>query len=48
MLNNSVPYNLYNWINEIKFNKGFISKTQFEESHSLALKPSLNPPFGDW
>lgn len=41
-------YDLYNYVNDIKLKKGYISKKQHEENAAVALKLSLNPPLGHW
>lgn len=38
-------YDLYNYINEYKYDRGYISESQFEENKMLATKLSLQPPF---
>lgn len=39
-------YDLYNCVNKCKYNKGYISKQQFEENKMLATKLSLQSPLG--
>ena len=39
---------LYNYVNELKFNKGYISRAQFDENKMLSTKLSLQSPLGSW
>ena len=41
-------YDLYNYVNEYKYDNGYISKSQFEENKMLATKLSLQSPLGSW
>ena len=40
-----VAYELYEYINDIKLKKGFISKKQYEENSMVGVKASLKTPF---
>lgn len=42
------PYELYKYVNDIKYKKGYISKQQYDDNAMLAIKLSLNPPLGTW
>ena len=42
------PYDLYNYVNKYKYNRGYISKQQFDENALLATKLSLQSPLGGW
>lgn len=42
------PLELYKYVNDIKFNKGYISKEQYDENNLLATKLSLISPLGEW
>ena len=42
------PFALYNYINERKYNKGYISKQQYDENAMLATKLSIHSPLGGW
>ena len=39
---------LYNYVNQYKYDKGYITKQQFEENKSLGTKLSLQSPLGGW
>ncbi|MBE6812797.1 MAG: hypothetical protein E7523_07930 [Ruminococcaceae bacterium] len=41
-------FNLYNYVNELKYKKGYISKRQFEENEKLGIRLSLQSPLGRW
>jgi len=38
-------YALYNYINDFKFNKGYINKQQYDENSLLATELSIHSPF---
>ena len=40
--------NLYKYVNDLKYKKGYISKQQYDENSLLATKLSLNAPLGSW
>lgn len=40
--------NLYDYVNNMKYERGYISKEQFEENKLLAIQLSLVPPLGTW
>ena len=46
--NNSNVYSLYNYVNKFKYDKGYISKQQFDENAMVATKLSLKSPLGSW
>lgn len=46
--NEDYALDLYNYVNELKYQKGYISKVQFEENKMLATKMSLQSPLGSW
>jgi hypothetical protein len=39
---------LYKFVNDLKYKKGYISKQQHEENEMLGVKLSLQNPFGGW
>lgn len=39
---------LYNYLNKLKLEKGYISKQQYVENEELGVKMSLQAPFGMW
>ena len=39
---------LYKYINDIKYNKGYISKQQYDENRLTGTKFALRPPWGNW
>ena len=41
-------FDLYNYVNKVKFVKGYISKQQYEENEELGVKMSLQSPLGMW
>ena len=48
IIGNNKAFDLYNYVNEYKYNKGYISKQQFDENSMLAIKRSLKSPLGGW
>ena len=40
--------NLYKYVNDLKYKKGYISKQQYDENALLATKLSVNAPLGSW
>ncbi len=40
--------NLYNFVNNAKYESGYISKQQFDENRMLGVKLGLKPPLGEW
>lgn len=48
LISNDTILDLYNYVNEAKYNKGYISKQQFDENANLATKLSLQSPLGRW
>ena len=41
-------FELYNYVNNLKYEKGYISKQQYDDNALLATKLSLDSPFGSW
>ena len=39
---------LFDYVNKLKFEKGYISKEQYDENALLATKLSISSPLGDW
>ena len=39
---------LYDYVNELKFKRGYIGKQQFEENKMIGMQLSLVPPLGMW
>ena len=46
--NDNDAFDLYNYVNQVKLDKGYITKQQFEENKLLATKLSLQSPLGAW
>lgn len=45
---NDYVHSLYDYVNELKFEKGFIGRQQFEENKMLGTQLSLVSPLGGW
>ena len=48
MSNDNHAYDVYKYVNKYKYNRGYITKQQFDENELLATKLSLQSPLGGW
>ena len=39
---------LFDYVNDLKYKKGYISKQQFDDNHMAAFKLSVESPLGRW
>lgn len=46
--NDNYALDLYNYVNQMKLDKGYITGRQYEENKLLATKLSLQSPLGGW
>ena len=44
----NIAHFLYDYVNELKLNKGYISETQYKENKLLGIKLSVRSPLGQW